>query len=55
MEIDEEKINRIEVINHADNEHPIGRLLTLYKKRGHFKNVAISIQDDGKTLKIFLD
>jgi hypothetical protein len=55
MEIDEEKINRIEVINHASNEHPIGRLLALYKEMGHFNNIAISIQDDGETLKIFLD
>lgn len=54
-EIDETKINRIEVINHATNELPIGRLLTLYKEFGDFENLTISMQDGGETLKIFLD
>lgn len=45
----------IEVINHASNDLPIGRLLTVYKEFGHFDNMEISIQDGGKTLKIFLD
>jgi hypothetical protein len=54
-EIDETKINRIEVINHADNDYPTGRLLTLYQELGHFDSIEISIQDGGKTLKIFLD
>ena len=54
-EIDETKINRIEVINHASNDLPIGRLLAVYKEFGHFDNMEISIQDDGRTLKIFLD
>jgi hypothetical protein len=54
-EIDETKINRVEVINHAANDHPVGRLLVLYKEKLDFEGVAISIQDDGRTLKIFLD
>ena len=55
MEIDDTKINRIEVINHATNDHPIGRLLTLYQELGDFNGIEISLQDGGKTLKIFLD
>lgn len=55
LNIDDAKITRIEVINHAKNSHPIGRLLTLYKIFGDFENVELSIQDGGRTLKIFLD
>lgn len=54
MEINTEKINRIEVINHASNDHPVGRLLTLYKEMNDFDNVEIDIQDGGRTMKIFL-
>ena len=56
-EIDDTKLTRIEVINHAStlNGRSIGRILTLYKLLGDFKNVELSVQDDGKTLKIFLD
>lgn len=55
-EINEEKITRLEVINHATAEHgtPIGRVLTLYKEMGDFNTVELSIQDGGRTLKIFL-
>ena len=52
--INMEAINRIEVINHAKNDKPIGRLLVLYKELGHFEEVEFSVQDDGQTLKIFL-
>ena len=52
--VDSDKINRIEVINHAKNDKPIGRLLVLYKELGHFEEVDFSIQDDEQTLKIFL-
>ena len=52
--IDETKINRIEVINHANNDHRIGRLLTLYKEMGDFENIELSLQDSKQTLKIFL-
>lgn len=54
LKIDDAKITRVEVINHAKNSHPIGRLLTLYKILGDFENVELSIQDGGQTLKIFL-
>ena len=53
-EIDETKITRVEVINHASNDRAVGRLLSVYKLLGDFKNVELSVQDDGKTLKIFL-
>ena len=45
------KVTRLEVINHASNGKPIGRILTMYK---NFNNVELSYQDDGRTLKIFL-
>jgi hypothetical protein len=48
------KVTRLEVINHAKNDKPVGRILTLYKEMGHFENIELSYQDDGKTLKIFL-
>ena len=53
-EIDETKITRLEVINHAKNDRAIGRLLTLYAELGHFNNIELSVQDSGTTLKIFL-
>ncbi len=55
MNIDDTKITRIEVINHAKNEHPIGRLLVLYKELGHFDVAEISMQDGERTMKIFLN
>lgn len=55
IDIDESKITRIEVINHADNDKPVGRLLTLYKELNDFHTVNISMQDDGRTMKIFLN
>ena len=48
-------ITRLEIINHAKNEHPIGRLLTLYKELGDFKSIELSYQDGKRTLKIFLN
>jgi hypothetical protein len=54
-EIDETKINRLEIINNDTNDLQVGRLLTLYKSMGDFEGIEISIQDGGKTLKIFLD
>jgi len=48
-------ITRVEVINHAKNDKPIGRLLTLYKELGDFNSVELSFRDGGRTLKIFLD
>ena len=48
------EITRLEVINHAKNDHPIGRILTLYKELGDFTSVELSYQDGKRTLKIFL-
>lgn len=52
--INEDKISRIEIINHATNSHHIGRLLSVHKDID-FDSIEISIQDGGRTLKIFLD
>lgn len=49
-----DEIDRIEIINHAKNTLRHGRLLTLYKEMNDFEEIEVSIQDDGKTLKIFL-
>lgn len=49
------EITRLEVINHAKNDHPIGRILTLYKELGDFKSIELSYQDGKRTLKIFLN
>jgi hypothetical protein len=54
--IDETKITRLEVINHSsDINNPIGRILTLYKELDDFNSIEISIQDNGRTMKIFLN
>lgn len=50
----EVEITRLEVINHAKNDHPIGRILTLYKELGDFTSIELSYQDGKRTLKIFL-
>ena len=55
MKIDVEKINRLEIINHAKNDKAVGRLLTLHQDLGDFNSLKFSIQDHGETLKIFLD
>lgn len=49
-----EDLNRIEVINHAENSKSLGRILVLYKELGDFEEVEMSFQDNNKTLKIFL-
>lgn len=48
------QINRLEVINHAQNDKPVGRILTLYKELGDFDHIEVVYQDGGRTLKIFL-
>ena len=48
------EITRLEVINHAKNDMPVGRILTLYQELEDFKSIELSYQDGGKTLKIFL-
>lgn len=50
----EVEITRLEVINHADNDRPIGRILTMYKSMEDFQEIQVQYQDDGRTLKIFL-
>jgi hypothetical protein len=58
MEKKEQKkveITRLEVINHAKNDMPIGRILTLYKELEDYNSIELSYQDGGMTLKIFLD
>jgi hypothetical protein len=45
----------IEVINHAKNRYSFGRILTLYKESEDFDSIEISIQDNGRTMKIFID
>lgn len=49
------EITRLEIINHAKNDKPIGRILTLYKELGDFNSIELSYQDGKRTLKIFLD
>jgi hypothetical protein len=51
----ESKVTRLEVINHAKNNNPVGRILTLYKELGDFKHIELSYQDGGRTLKIFIN
>ena len=51
----EVQITRLEIINHAKNEKPVGRILTLYKELGDFEHIELSYQDGGRTLKIFLN
>jgi len=50
----EVEVTRFEVINHADNDKPIGRVLTMYKEMGDFKNLEVQYQDGGRTIKVFL-
>lgn len=54
MEVNLEKISRIEVINHASNRYSIGRILTLYRELEEFDSIEISIQDNGRTMKIYI-
>ena len=49
-----EKITRLEIINHAKNDKPIGRILTLYKELNDFDFLELELQDQERTLKIFL-
>ena len=50
----EVEITRLEVINHASNSHPIGRILTMYKETEDFTVVDAEFQDSHRTLKIFI-
>lgn len=53
-QLDLTNITRLEVINHAKNDHRIGRILTMYKETEDFTVVDAEFQDGGKTLKIFI-
>ena len=57
MNIDVKKINRLEIINHAGSSEFInfGRCFSAHKDLGDFKELLFSVQDNNKTLKIFLD
>jgi len=48
------EVTRFEVINHADNDKTIGRILTMYKEMGDFQEVEVQYQDGGRTIKVFL-
>ena len=56
VNIDElsDSLTRVEVINHAKNDKPIGRILTLHQQLNDFDSVELSVQDSRRTLKIFL-
>lgn len=44
------KINRVEVIDHSKDANPFGRAFTKYD----CQNVEIQLQDDDRTLKVFI-
>ena len=46
------QVSRLEVINHTTNNHAIGRLLVMYLNKG---SLEFSIQDNGRTLKVFIN
>jgi hypothetical protein len=48
------EVTRFEVINHANNDKSIGRILTMYKSMGDFKEIEVQYQDGGRTIKVFL-
>lgn len=51
--IKDEKLTRLEIINHSKNKHnPFGRCFTHWDDK---TKIELSLQDDEKTLKIFLD
>jgi len=48
------KVNRFEIINHASNDKPIGRILSMHEELDDFKSIQLDFQDGGRTLKIFI-
>jgi len=54
---DLKKVTRFEVINHAYNLEDVGRLITFYKNEKYkdFNNIEFQLQDNGETLKIFIN
>ena len=57
MNIDIDKIDRIEIINHAGTSERLnyGRCFGAFKELNDFGSLEFSLQDGKKTLKIFLD
>ena len=57
MEIDVDKLDRIEIINHAGISKFIrfGRCFSAMKLLNDFGSLQFSLQDGKRTLKIFLD
>jgi hypothetical protein len=53
--INVDSIERLQVINHYDSAIVKGSMVNLYKSMDDFERISISIQDNGKTLKIFLE
>jgi hypothetical protein len=50
----EVEVTRFEVINHAGNDKPIGRILSMFKELNDFQEIQVQYQDGGRTIKIFL-
>jgi hypothetical protein len=48
------EVTRLEVINHADNDKPIGRILSMFKELNDFQEIEVQYQDGGRTIKVFL-
>jgi hypothetical protein len=48
------EVTRLEIINHAENDKPIGRILSMFKELNDFKEIEVQYQDGGRTIKIFL-
>jgi hypothetical protein len=52
--MEKKEVTRLEIINHAENDKPIGRILSLFKELNDFKEIEVQYQDGGRTIKIFL-
>jgi hypothetical protein len=50
----EVEVTRFEVINHAGNDKPIGRILSMFKELDDFQEIQVQYQDGGRTIKVFL-
>jgi len=55
--INTEKLTRLEIINHAGASERInfGRCFGAHKDLDDFNSLTFSVQDGGRTLKIFLE
>jgi hypothetical protein len=52
--MEKKEVTRLEIINHAENDKPIGRILSMFKELNDFKEIEVQYQDGGRTIKIFL-